>query len=145
VAGWGFVALCCAVGARDFDLSPLAEEPSYPRLSARPAGDGPNVVMVTVDTLRADHLGCYGYPRPTSPFLDSIAAEGTLCADATAAASWTKPATGTILTGLHPSRHGALYHGSMLQLPEGQQASRPWPRPCARAATSPRPSWPTPT
>ncbi|MFT5689312.1 MAG: arylsulfatase A-like enzyme [Planctomycetota bacterium] len=43
------------------------------------------------------------------------------CADTAAAAAWTKPATGTILTGLFPSRHGALYHGSRLRLPEGEQ------------------------
>ena len=120
-AVWCFLALCCVVAVRDFDPSPLSAEPSYARLSANPQGEGPNVVVVTVDTLRADHLGCYGYPRPTSPFLDSIAAQGTLCADATAAAAWTKPATATILTGLHPSRHGALYHGSLLQLPDGKQ------------------------
>jgi arylsulfatase len=123
---WLSAPLWCAylgalawTGAR-FELSPLAGEPSYSTLAPRPAGSGPNVVLVTVDTLRADHLGCYGYGRPTSPFLDSLAREGTRCADATAAASWTKPATGTILTGLHPSRHGALYHGSLLNLPEGE-------------------------
>jgi arylsulfatase len=105
-----------------FRLSPLAGTPSYATLTPPPGGGtGPNIVFVTVDTLRADHLGCYGYPRPTSPFLDALAAEGTVCEDASASASWTKPATGTILTGLHPSRHGALYHGSRLLLPEGEQ------------------------
>ena len=76
---------------------------------------------MTVDTLRADGLSCYGYPRPTSPFLDSLAESGTRFADPVAAAAWTKPATGTIFTGLYPSRHGALYHGSSLQLPEGER------------------------
>jgi arylsulfatase A-like enzyme len=110
-----------AWSATHFELSPLDSEPEYATLAPRPPGTGPNVVFVTVDTLRADHLGCYGYPRPTSPFLDSLAREGAVCLDATAAASWTKPATGTILTGLYPSRHGALYHGSMLHLPEGER------------------------
>ena len=121
LAGWVALGLCGAWTALHFELSPLGKTPNYATLAPRPEGPGPNVVFVTVDTLRADHLGCYGYPRPTSPFLDSIAAEGTRCADATAAASWTKPATGTILTGLYPSRHGALYHGSMLHLPEGKE------------------------
>jgi len=112
---------CGAWTGAQFRLSPLAKAPNYATLPPRPPGPGPNVVFVTVDTLRADHLGCYGYDRPTSPFVDSLAAEGTRCADATAAASWTKPATGTILTGLYPSRHGALYHGSMLHLPEGKK------------------------
>ena len=57
---------------------------------------------------------------PTSPFIDSLAAEGTVfLSSSSSAAAWTKPSTGTILTGLYPSRHGALYHGSSLQLPEG--------------------------
>jgi arylsulfatase len=119
--GWGVLGLCTAWTAPHFELSPLGKTPDYPTLAPRPEGPGPNVVFVTVDTLRADHLSCYGYPRPTSPFLDSLAAEGTRCADATSAASWTKPATGTILTGLYPSRHGALYHGSLLHTPEGHQ------------------------
>jgi len=103
------------------ELSPLAGEPSYATLAPRPEGPGPNVVFVTIDTLRADHLGCYGYERPTSPFIDELAREGVLCKDASAAASWTKPSTGTLLTGLHPSRHGALYHGSLLHLPDDKQ------------------------
>ncbi|HVS20116.1 MAG TPA: sulfatase, partial [Planctomycetota bacterium] len=105
-------------------LSPVAGEPRYAALPARDGGGGPggpNVVLVTVDTLRADHLSCYGYERPTSPFLDRLAAAGARCADVTAPASWTKPSTGTILTGLYPSRHGALYHGSSLHLPEGER------------------------
>jgi arylsulfatase A-like enzyme len=101
--------------------SPLEGEPSYASLAPRPEGPGPNVVFVTIDTLRADHLGCYGYPRPTSPFIDALAREGVLCKDASASASWTKPSTGTLFTGLHPSRHGALYHGSLLHLPDDKQ------------------------
>jgi arylsulfatase A-like enzyme len=103
------------------ELSPVDSAPSYAELPARQGAEGPNVVLVTVDTLRADHLSCYGYERPTSPFLDSLAAAGARCADAVAPASWTKPSTGTILTGLYPSRHGALYHGSSLHLPEGER------------------------
>ncbi len=121
VAGWLLLLGCGAWTALRWELSPLRKTPNYATQSPRPKGAGPNVVFVTVDTLRADHLGCYGYERPTSPFLDSLAAEGTLVADASSAASWTKPATGTILTGLYPSRHGALYHGSMLTLPEGEK------------------------
>ncbi|HEX6885041.1 MAG TPA: sulfatase [Planctomycetota bacterium] len=120
-AGWAALAGAGLWTAFHWELSPLGKTPSYATLPARPGPGGPNVVFVTVDTLRADHLSCYGYPRPTSPFLDSLAAEGTRVADAISAASWTKPATGTILTGLHPSRHGALYHGSLLHLPEGKQ------------------------
>jgi arylsulfatase len=120
-AGGALLLLAGLCTVPNLELSPLAGASSYSTLAPRPDGPGPNVVFVTVDTLRADHLGCYGYARATSPFLDSLAREGTVCKDASSAASWTKPATGTILTGLHPSRHGALYHGSMLHLPEGKE------------------------
>ncbi len=121
LAGGALLGLAGLWTLPHLEFSPLQDEPNYATLAPRPEGPGPNVVFVTVDTLRADHLGCYGYPRPTSPFLDALAREGALCKDASAAASWTKPSTGTILTGLHPSRHGALYHGSMLHLPDGKE------------------------
>lgn len=121
LAGCAALLASGAWTALKWQLSPLENKPNYATLAQRPEGPGPNVVLVTIDTLRADHLGCYGYTRPTSPFIDSLAAEGMRCADASASASWTKPATGTILTGLYPSRHGALYHGSMLRVPEGEQ------------------------
>jgi arylsulfatase A-like enzyme len=72
-----------------------------------PAGDPsrPDVVLVSIDTLRADHLGSYGYGRPTSPFLDALAARGTRFAAARSASPWTLPAHTTMLTGLLPSTH----------------------------------------
>ncbi len=73
-----------------------------------PAADSPNVILVFVDTLRADHLGCYGYSRPTSPTIDRLAAEGLLFRNCTAASSWTVPSTTTLLTGLAPLTHGAV-------------------------------------
>jgi arylsulfatase A-like enzyme len=124
LALWALLGLVTLLSLPALQLSPLSGEPEYAALpEVRPRAEiaGPNVVLVVVDTLRADHLGCYGYPRPTSPFLDSLAAAGTRCADASAPAAWTKPSTGTILTGLYPSRHGALYHGSLLHLPEGER------------------------
>jgi arylsulfatase len=95
--------------------------PAYERLaSRRPDGAGPrHVVLIVVDTLRADALGCYGYSRPTSPTIDALANAGTLFEDVTSAASWTKPSTATLLSGLFPSRHGALHHGSSLRTPDG--------------------------
>ncbi|MBD3370011.1 sulfatase-like hydrolase/transferase [Candidatus Fermentibacteria bacterium] len=64
-----------------------------------------NVVLIIVDTVRADHLGCYGYPRDTSPHIDSLAAVGTLWSNVYAQSSWTLPATTTILTGLSERSH----------------------------------------
>ncbi len=72
------------------------------------------VVLVSIDTLRADHLGCYGYARPTSPAIDRLAAEGTLFEDAMTPAPWTLPAHASLLTGLYPSRHGLKAHDRYL-------------------------------
>lgn len=117
----GMLVACTLGTAPFFSLSALPHDLDYSALEGRGTPGGPNVVFITIDTLRADHLGCYGYERPTSPFLDSLAADGARVRDAVSAAAWTKPATGTILTGLYPSRHGALYHGSLLQLPRGEK------------------------
>ncbi len=76
-----------------------ASDPS----DARP----PHVLVFLVDTLRADHLGCYGYDRPTSPNIDRFADDAILFEHAVAQSSWTRPATASILTGLYPHRHGA--------------------------------------
>lgn len=65
-----------------------------------------NLILISIDTLRADHLGCYGYKRPTSLLLDSLAAEGVLFEDVTAPSPWTLPSHASLLTGLYPSRMG---------------------------------------
>ena len=57
-------------------------------LSGALADRPPNVVLIVVDTLRADHLGCYGYARNTSPALDAVARRGTLYTRAHATSSW---------------------------------------------------------
>ena len=73
-----------------------------------------NVILVSIDTLRADHLGCYGYHRPTSPVLDEFAREGLLFEDVTASSPWTLPSHGTMLTGLYPNRHGLHSYNNVL-------------------------------
>ena len=74
----------------------------------------PNVLLIVVDTMRADRLGCYGYPENTSPTLDAMAAEGIVFRHAVAQASWTRPSIATILTGLYPSTHQAISKVSIL-------------------------------
>jgi arylsulfatase A-like enzyme len=59
----------------------------------------PDVVLIVVDTLRADRLSAYGYPRPTAPFLEQLAREGTLFEDATTQFSWTMPSMVSLFTG----------------------------------------------
>lgn len=64
------------------------------------------VVLVSIDTLRADHLGAYGYSRPTSPKLDAFAAGGVIFTDVTSPSPWTLPAHASLFTGFYPGRHG---------------------------------------
>lgn len=76
-------------------------------LACRPAAERrPDVILYLVDTLRADHLGCYGYRRGTSPQIDAFAAESVLFEDAVAQSAWTRPAVTSLLTGLDPHSHG---------------------------------------
>ncbi|MDH3745300.1 MAG: sulfatase, partial [Acidobacteriota bacterium] len=65
-----------------------------------------NVVLVSLDTLRADRLGSYGYQKPTSPFLDSLAAGSFRFATAVSAAPWTLPSHRALFTGLYPTSRG---------------------------------------
>ena len=74
---------------------------------AEPADGLPNVVVVCIDTVRADHTSLYGYERPTTPNLERIAAEGLVLGRHFANAPWTKPSVASIITGLHPSAHGS--------------------------------------
>jgi arylsulfatase A-like enzyme len=83
------LALACARG----------EQPLAPRA---------NVLVIVIDTLRADRLGAWGAQRPTSPRLDALAAESLLVERAIAQSPWTKPSLASLFTSLHPSQHGAV-------------------------------------
>lgn len=76
-----------------------------------------NVVLIMLDTVRADHLSCYGYARPTSPHLDRLAQQGVLFEDAIAPTSWTLPSLASVLTGLLPHQHGADWTEAMSAQP----------------------------
>lgn len=72
-----------------------------------PAAPGaPNVLVIVVDTLRADHLSSYGYARPTSPNIDRLAREGVLFENAVSGSSWTFPSHVSLVTGLYQFQHG---------------------------------------
>ena len=66
----------------------------------------PNIVLIVVDTLRADHVGIYGHERETTPNLDRLAEDGTFFRRAYAHSSWTLPSMTSLLTGLLPHEHG---------------------------------------
>jgi len=70
-------------------------------------GGPPNVVLAVLDTVRADHVSCYGYERRTTPAIDALAATGDRYAVARATSSWTLPSHASMLTGLYPFHHGA--------------------------------------
>ena len=72
------------------------------------AGAGPNLLVLLVDTLRADSLGIYGVTPSPSPNLDRFAARGLVFDPAVSQASWTMPAVASIFTGLYPRSHGAV-------------------------------------
>jgi len=68
----------------------------------------PNIILVVMDTVRADHLSSYGYGRRTTPNLDEIAARGTLFENAFSTAPWTPPSHASIFTGKYPSHHKTI-------------------------------------
>lgn len=77
----------------------------------------PNVIIIGIDTLRADHLSCYGYDRPTSPHLDRWAKDSLRFTHAFSTSSWTVPGWMSLFTGLLPSGHGLIQYPQPGQLP----------------------------
>jgi len=87
-------------GVRVLERRWRARQPAHPST--------PNVLVLLVDTLRADRLGCYGGVPSPSPTLDALAARGALFEQNVSHAPWTMPSTASILTGLYPTTHGVL-------------------------------------
>src|SRR5512143_214396 len=110
-------ALACVLvaGALTYWLlhRPPADTPSaLKRRWARLGVGKPNVVLITLDTTRADHLGCYGYALPTTPNEDALAARGVVFTHASSVAPLTLPAHSSILTGMQPTYHGVRVNGN---------------------------------
>jgi arylsulfatase A-like enzyme len=70
--------------------------------------------LISLDTLRPDHLSCYGHERETSPAIDALADRGVRFTDASSAAPWTLPSHVTMFTGLYPSHHGVKDYSNRL-------------------------------
>jgi arylsulfatase A-like enzyme len=85
------------------------DEAGDPRGHAK-GPDVKNLVVITVDTLRGDHLSCYGYDKIETPVIDRLAAEGILFERAYSAAPWTCPSMASIFTSLYPEAHGMVLH-----------------------------------
>ena len=73
-----------------------------------------NVLLIVVDTLRKDHLGCYGYERETSPHIDRLAGEAVVYSNAVSQAPWTTPSLGALMTSQYPSTLGIWRDQSVL-------------------------------
>jgi arylsulfatase A-like enzyme len=78
-----------------------------PERPALPSGPAKRVILISCDTLRADHLGCYGYSRPTTPSLDALAREAIVFDNAWSSAPLTGPSVSSLLTGYTPDEVGA--------------------------------------
>jgi arylsulfatase A-like enzyme len=94
--------------------TPESGRPSFALVIANPTLAEPrpedrlNLILLNIDTLRPSHLGRFGYPRDTSPFLDRFAQECVLFEQTESQASWTPPSVGTLFTSLYPPQHGSL-------------------------------------
>ena len=86
-------------GGRFYERRELATLPETPP-------GAPNVLVIVIDTLRADHLSSYGYSRPTSPTIDSMAKEGALFENAISTCSWSFPSHISLVTGRYQFEHG---------------------------------------
>ncbi len=87
-----------------------------------------HIIVYVLDALRADHLGCYGYPRPTSPHIDRIAGDGVRFTNCFSATTWTRPVAASLLTGVYPAVHGTRtradrFSADLVRLPEVLQAA----------------------
>lgn len=99
-------AAVCVLGLTLFSIYRPTRKVSK-QAPARRREQGPNLVLIVLDTVRADELSAYGYPRPTTPNLDRLARQGVLFENALSPSSWTLPSDASILTGLLPHQHGA--------------------------------------
>lgn len=96
------VAIAVAMAASPFAIRDAGVQRNAP------AAGAPNIILISIDSLRADHLHSYGYARATSPNLDALAAEGTSFETVISPTSWTLPAHMTLLTSLPPEKHGVI-------------------------------------
>ncbi len=90
-----------------------SSSPTPPPPALAPVATGPDVLLVTIDTLRADRVGAYGDSLASTPQLDSLAARGVLFREAIAAAPLTLPSHASMLTGLYPLGHGMRDNGGL--------------------------------
>jgi arylsulfatase A-like enzyme len=94
----------------------------------REIDSGPNILLIVIDAMRADHLGCYGYERETSPALDRLAVSGVVFETAIASSSTTVISMASLFTSLHPIEHGVRYstvYGQRHRVADSEQGESP--------------------
>jgi arylsulfatase A-like enzyme len=107
------LVFACGMGLYSYAKRPSGSSP----LDFAPSASRQHpVVLILIDTLRADHLSCYGYELPTSPNLDALAAEGVLYSRTFAPAPWTRPSCAALLSSRYPPETGV--DGTFFALPE---------------------------
>lgn len=116
----GIVGLGRAAAARGYGLPAalLAAGLTFAACSGQPtpaSRPDASVLLISIDALRADHLGCYGYERNTTPFIDAFARQGVLFTNAVTPRPKTGPALASLLTGNYPFRHGVRRNGTPLR------------------------------
>ena len=104
------LALVVLAGVVALGWAANRETPFEPRYEGRP----PNVLLISVDTLRADHMGVYGYGKPTTPRIDAWARDAVVFEDAQASASWTLPGLASVMTSYFSSTHRCWTFASSL-------------------------------
>ncbi|MBT3223583.1 MAG: sulfatase, partial [Proteobacteria bacterium] len=95
--------MCLPLSCTCNESSPVKSEPSTTEVPKA----AKNILFISLDTVRADHLSVYGYHLPTSPNLEALADHATLYRRAQASAPWTLPSHASMFTGLYPFEHGA--------------------------------------
>jgi len=101
------LGLVCGIVAFAGVACSRGEPPAAARVDRRPS----SILLVTIDTLRADHVHAYGYPRETTPHLDALARDGVLFETAYAPSSATGPSHATLFTARQPVAHGVVHNG----------------------------------
>ena len=89
-------------------LLPLLHGCGTNTIEAPSSAAKPDIILISIDSLRPDHIGCYGYKRDTTPYIDQLAAEGVRFNNAMSTTSWTLPAHAALFTGLYDSAHGLV-------------------------------------
>jgi arylsulfatase A-like enzyme len=116
--GVGLIVACAAIGLMGCSGSEDARDGAGPEKTRA----APNIVLIVIDTLRADKLGCYGYPASTSAPIDALAARGVRFERVISQCSWTRPSIGSILTSRYQSQIMVplILYGPSAGIPEGR-------------------------